>query len=368
MPELLPLYPVSRDHLDVLTGEFGIMQHAIGARPDPAHGSCVDDVARALRVDLLHGRQLGWPAVSVSAQRNVRFLDEAFDRITGRFRNFRSADGPWIDAVGSQDSHGRAMLALGETIAGAPDPSLVEFAATLFELALPAAEQLTAWRAMSSVALGCDAVVRSDRATIEAMAAATYGRLSGRLAGQFLGVAGSTDWPWPEPRLTYENALPVRALIAAGRHHGSPAMVDAGLRALDWLVRIQTHPDGHFSPIGNGWWGRNGVRSQFDQQPIEATTVILAAELAFAITDDDRFRSAAEMAYGWFLGRNDLGVPVAEPSRGAGHDGLTPTGVNTNQGAESTLMWLLALEHIREMRQTRRTPTRGGQTVPAVAS
>ena len=96
--------------------------------------------------------------------------------------------------------------------------------------------------------------MRSDRATIEAMAAATYGRLSGRLAGQFLGVAESTDWPWPEPRLTYENALPVRALIAAGRHHGSPAMVDAGLRALDWLVRIQTHPDGHFSPIGNDAW------------------------------------------------------------------------------------------------------------------
>lgn len=348
MPDLLPLYPVNRSHLDVLTDQVGIMQHAIGSRPDPAHGYCVDDVARALRVDLLHQRELGWEAVAGRARASVRFLDAAFDRTTGRFRNFRSVDGSWLDPIGSQDSHGRAMLALGETIGRAPDVALVEAATSLFEQALPGAERLTALRALSSVVLGCDAIVRSSGNVAVANA---YRRLGDRLWSTFVASPLSLDWPWPESRLTYENALPIRALLAAGTHLACPEHLDAGLRSLDWLIAVQTAPSGHLSPIGNGWWPRDGVKSRFDQQPIEATTLILAAESAFEITGEDRYRAAMEQAYGWFLGQNDLGIEVGDPAHGAGFDGLTPDGVNTNQGAESTLMWLIALEHIRCMRE-----------------
>jgi hypothetical protein len=201
-------------------------------------------------------------------------------------------------------------------------------------------------RAQASTLLGCDAAMRAAPTRATALA---YRLLAGRLRSTFQARANS-DWPWPESRMTYENALPVRALIVAGRYLDSPPMIDVGLEVLDWLIVAQTDPAGHFSPIGNGWWSCGGEKSRFDQQPIEATALLLAAEAAYQVTADDRYRSAMERAYAWFLGRNDLGLDVADPRRGAGYDGLTPRGVNTNQGAESTLMWLIASEHIRAIR------------------
>jgi hypothetical protein len=322
------------------------MQHAIGSRPDPAHGYCTDDVARALSVDLLHQRVLGWPAVADSARRSLRYLSDAFDASSGRFRNFRRVDGSWLDGPPSEDSNGRAMLSLGETIETAPDPWMIERATSLFEQALPAATGFTALRAQSSVLMGCDAAMRG--APSESIARA-YGSLAGRLAATF-DAREPAAWPWPEPRLTYENALPVQAMIVAGRFIGSHRMVDDGIDVLDWLIAIQTDLAGHLSPIGNGWWTAGGVKSKFDQQPIEATALLLAAETAYQATAGERYRTAMERAYAWFLGANDLGVAVADPERGASCDALTPHGVNTNQGAESTLMWLIALEHVRAVR------------------
>ena len=168
-----------------------------------------------------------------------------------------------------------------------------------------------------------------------------------------------SPWPWPEARLTYENALPARALIVAGRAFGSHRMVDAGLDVLDWLIDVQTTPDGHLSPIGNGWWPCGGEKARFDQQPIEATALLLAAESAYEVTGEPRYRAAMERSYAWFLGANDVGVALADPACGGGCDGLTPEGVNTNQGAESTMMWLIALEHVRALRRTPIVPVVG---------
>ena len=335
--------PVSRVHLEVLADDRGIMQHAIGSSPDPAHGYCTDDVARALLVDLLHERGIGWLAVADSAKRHLRFLDEAFDQASGRFRNHRRASGSWVEEPGSEDCHGRAMLALGETIAGAPDPSVVEHATALFSRALPAATGLRALRALASTLLGCDAVMRS--APTSAIAEAY--RLVARRLGSVFTASAMSAWPWPEDSLTYENALPVQALIVAGRRLDDGPLLDTGLRLLDWLIDAQTALEGHLSPIGNGWWESGGVPTRFDQQPIEATSLLLAAESAYTATGDERYREAMIRAYAWFLGDNDLGLRVADPERGACFDGLSPTGVNRNQGAESTLMWLIALEHVR---------------------
>ena len=340
------LHPVSRRHLDALTGELGIMQHAIGARPDPAHGYCVDDVARALQVDLLHARVLGWPAVSDSAWRSLRFLDAAFESTTGRFRNFRTMSGDWVAGRASEDSQGRAMLAIGETIGDAADPEMRGFATALWDRALPAIGRLTALRAQASVVLGCDAILR----TAPNEDARTWLAKFARGLDRRFRASASSDWFWPETELTYENALLPRSLIVAGRRLGSADMVGTGVQALDWLLSVQTTTGGHFSPIGNGWWSRGGVRSRFDQQPIEATALLMAAEAALEATGESRFGAAMELAYAWFLGRNDLGRSVANPTRGAGFDGLTPSGLNTNQGAESTLMWLMAAEHIRAHR------------------
>ena len=346
MPEPAPLHPVCRLHLDELTDAVGILQHAIGSRPDPAHGYCVDDVARALQVDLLHGFILGWPAVAESAWRSMRFLDEAFDAAGGRFRNFRAIDGRWIGGLGSDDSYGRAILALGDTIVSSPDPGLARTAADLMSSALPAAPALTSPRAEASVILGCAGVVQSSPG---GQAGATLAILAVRLFDRFRRRANA-GWPWPEVTVTYENALLPRALIVAGRTLGSELMIATGLRSLDWLIGAQTLPDGHLSPVGNGWWPRGGAMSHFDQQPIEATALLLAAEAAHAVTGVAHYLATMERCYAWFLGANDLGLCLADPGRGACFDGLTGAGVNTNEGAESTLMWLIAAEHVRSFR------------------
>jgi len=363
------LHAVCRQHLDELRGPFGIWQHARGIAPDEAHGSCTDDVARALAVDLLHGRELGWEAVRADAWRSVAFLRDAQVDGTGAFRNFRAADGTWLDDGGSQDSQGRAVLALGTSIQDAPDAEAVALCGRLLRDALPVVRRLTALRAISSALLGCDAALAGGpgggtAATLEALAAT--------LRQAFATVDLDGDWPWPEPVLTYENALLPRALIVAGVRLGDDDLVRTGLRVLDWLIAVQTAPDGTFSPVGcTGWWRRGGTRSTFDQQPIEATATIMAARTALEVTRDARYRSAAEAAFGWFLGDNIVGIPVATPGTGGCHDGLAPRHVNGNQGAESTLMWLTAVEFMRAIRAVPAAPApsraRGRQPVLAGA-
>ena len=342
-----PLHPVRRDHLAALTGPLGIWQHANGLVPDEAFGTCTDDVARALLVDLLHARELGWAAVRTDALRSLRFLREALDPSLGTFRNFRSADGTWLETVGSQDSTGRAMLALGIACTGEAEAAAE--ARALFLAALPASRGLRAHRAVASALLGCDAALDAGLGGETGPALEAF---ASRLRRAFAADRLDAEWPWPEPILTYENALLPRALLAAGRRLGDHELLRAGLRSMDWLIAVQTARDGTFSPIGSdGWWPRHGRRAGFDQQPIEATATILAARAAFAATGETRYLTAAETAYAWFLGSNDTGVRVADPRTGGCHDGLTRNGVNLNQGAESTLMWLIALEEVRAMRR-----------------
>lgn len=349
MPDLAPLFPVSRQHLDALTTEIGIMQHAQGALADPDHGYCTDDVARALLVDLLHQRELGWAAVEASATRNVRFLDEAFEGASGRFRNLRRSDGAWLDAPGSEDADARALLALAATIASAPTGFVRTAAVDVFERAFPSASQVRSLRPRATVLLACDAAVRAG---ISGHVLHVYERVADELVRSFERCEADSHWPWPEDIITYENELPARALIVGGRTLGRMRMLDQGLRILDWLIDAQTTSDGWLRTVGNaGWWPRGGAKAMFDQQAISTTSMLLAAESAYAATGSPHYRDAMETAYGWFLGRNDAHAWVAEPRSGAGGDGVGPSGVSRNRGAESTLMWLIALEHIRATRR-----------------
>ena len=350
-PTATPDFPaVARAHLDAMSNEIGVWQHAIGSAPNPAFGFCTDDIARALVVDVLHARELGWAAVAGSADRSVRFLEDAFVPESGRFRNFRAAAGNWLDSGGSEDSHARAMAGLAMVVAEVGDPDLVERVARLFARSLPAARSLTALRPVAAAILACEAALEGGiEGGIDGETEAVHRNLVGRLKAAFDDVASAPDWPWPEPVLTYENAILPHALLAAGKRMEDDRLVDAGCGVLDWLIEEQTSNDGAFSPIGNGWWPRGGACSRFDQQPIEATSTLLAAEAAFAVTGDERYLGAARMAYQWFLGNNLVAVRLADPSSGGCCDALTPLGVNPNQGAESTLMWLTALEHMRHL-------------------
>ena len=357
---------MQRQHLGALSGPLGIWQHAVGATPDEAMGTCTDDVARALTVDLLHRHTLGWEAVRASAYRGIQYLEEAFDADQSAFRNFRAANVDWLDAPPSQDSQGRALLALGITAREAAEVPLRLTAISLLGMALPGAARLTSPRAVASAILGLDAVLDSAP---PAETAAVFSHLAGRLGHGFINVDLDSDWPWPEPALTYENALLPHALIAAGRRLRDANLRRVGLAVLDWLIDVQTAPGGRFSPIGNdGWWERGGPRARFAQQPIEATATIRAAACAYDATRDVGYRRAAEAAYAWFLGDNDAGLVLAEVATGGCHDGLSEHEVNENQGAESTLMWLMALEYVRAVRGAEPKPASRPKQVLATAT
>lgn len=349
MPELAPLFPVNRGHLEALSTDIGIMQHARDAQPDPEHGYCTDDVARALLVDLLHQRVLGWAAVEASVVRNLWFLEEALEPSSGRFRNLRRADGAWLDEPGSEDANARALHALAETIESAPTGAVCAAATALFERALRSASRVGFLRPRATVLLACEAAVRAG---VRGDVLSVYQRVADDLWRSFERCEADSAWPWPEAVVTYENELPARALIIAGRRLGRPRMSQVGLRVLDWLIDAQTTADGQLRTVGNaGWWPRGGPKARFDQQAISTTSLLLAAETALEATGSPRYKGAMEMAYGWFVGRNDAHEAVAEPLSGACGDGIGPAGVSRNQGAESTLMWLIALEHIRAIRE-----------------
>ncbi len=367
-----PLYAVNRRHLDELTGELGIWQHATGTVPDRGSGTCTDDVARALTVDLLHARELGWEPVRHSAWRSLRFLRDAWSPTVARFRNFRSAEGGWLDAEGTEDTQGRAVLALGQALAEPLEPAFAADTLMLFANALPTARRLGSLRATASCIVGCTAALQGDALgpELHGITSAAVRDMTSRLRAAFPTGAAATEWPWPEPVLTYENALLPRALMVAGTWLGDAEAVGLGLRVLEWLTVSQRAANGGYSPIGNrGWWRRDGTRARFDQQPIEAASQLLACEAAFALASDARWLASAERAYGWFLGDNDSRLPVADPPTGGCHDGLGPTRVNVNQGAESTLMWLTALEHLRAMRRagSATSPDRAPMTALATA-
>jgi hypothetical protein len=371
---LRPLYPISRVHLVAMSNDIGMWQHASGSKPNPAFGYCTDDVARELVVDVLHLRAGDTAELECSIRRSLQFLADGFDAASGRFLNMRTADGTWLETEASEDCHARAMVGLAAVMAGMPNTEQAERAAGLFARAIPAAATFDGLRPISALVLACDAAISAGfpaRPIFESSA----GRLAAMFGEQKAGpgsvsrkdpgrlvvlpkdatvdrrAAALLEWPWPEPAVTYENALGPHALIVAGLRLDDVGLAARGCAVLDWLIDIQATDSGAFSPIGNSnWWYRGGSWSQFDQQPIEAATMVSAAAAAFGATGRRRYVDAAEAAYGWFLGDNDVGVMLADPARGACSDGLSATGRSENQGAESTLMWLATLEQIRALR------------------
>ena len=341
-----------RGHLVELRALGPIAQHVIGTTPDPAHGSCTDDVARDLEVDLMHAGVIGWEAVEGSAWSSLRYLDEAVHEPSGRFRNFRDVDGRWLEAIGSEDAHGRAVLALGRAMSEAPDRAFRAAASGVFRRALTGTVALRALHARSSALIGCAMAAGGDQ-SIGARPAwiAVGARLAGTLAHDVEPVAASPSWPWPEDTVTYESALIPRALVVAGRWTADRRLLDAGLAVLDWLTRTAVAPAGHLSPVGNrGWWPRGGPRASSTSSRSRPPRSSMRPRPPSRRPATSATSSDAERAFGWYLGWNDVGTVVADAARGGCHDGLGPDGCNVNQGAESTLAWLAAVERIRIMR------------------
>lgn len=338
-----PLPEIRLEHLRRMTDDTGVLQHAKYSVPDRTHGYCVDDNARALIVAVMaHDLQPLDSSLGDIASIYLSFLDYAFNPDTARFRNFMSYDRRWLELAGSADSHGRALWALGIAVALGRDTGEVACASELFQRSLNAAKHFTSPRAVAFVIIGIHAYLSSYPNDIAAKD--MQRTLADRLLGWFRNTA-SADWPWCEDTLSYDNARLPQALLLCGQSLNNTEMSAVGLRALVWLNKTQTDETGHhFVAIGNhGWLTRGGEKAQFDQQPVEAAAMVDACIAAFNFTRDDQWIAHAYRCLNWYQGENDLKISLCDYATGGCRDGLQAHGVNENQGAESTLSWLMAL-------------------------
>ncbi len=339
---------IKLDHLLRLTDDVGILQHAKFTVPDRRHGYSTDDNARALMVAVLTQEIITDDRLlNDLACRYLSFLDYAFDESTRRFRNFLSYERRWLDQSGTDDCNSRALWALGKVIQVSRNENLTCAALGLFKKALPSAAEQRSPRANAFAIIGIDSYLRKFPGDTEARRCLE--KLSQRIFEQHIQNA-SDDWPWLENILTYANGKIPQAMLVAGERLNDGRLIEAGLKALEWLVEIQTAPAGHFIPIGNmGWYERGKSRARFDQQPIEGLHMIEACKQAYAITHDKKWLDFAQTCLEWYLGRNDLNEPLYDYGSGGCRDGLGATGANLNQGAESTLAWLLSLLNVSTM-------------------
>lgn len=345
-PASLPLWRF--EHLLRLSDSTGILQHAIHSVPQFEHGYCTDDNARALLLTVLLEDLEGLPPELGPLQSAAAgFVQHAFDAGKGRFRNFLSYARQWIEAEGSEDSHGRALWALGAVVGRVRRENFRDWAAGLFERALPALEAFTSPRAIAFAVLGLHEYLRVLHGDL--LANRLRLDLSQRLLEQFHRNSGE-GWLWLEDCVTYDNARIPHALILTGRWASRPDMLKTGLDSLRWLQQNQTGENGCFRPVGcNGFWKRGDHPARTDQQPLDAAAAVGACIEAHGATHDPFWIAEATRAFEWFLGGNDLGLPLYDPTNGGCNDGLHANRVNQNQGAESTLSFLIALAEMKAM-------------------
>ena len=332
-------------HMLRMTDDTGILQHAIFSVPNTSEGYTTDDNARALIVSTLldeGAMHSGERRLAGLSHRYLAFLWLAFHTDTGRFRNFLSYERKWLEDVGSDDSHGRALWSLGKVLGCSRNAGLRGAAGRLFEAAVPATLSFTSPRAWAFSILGMQAYLDwfpGDR---------TIQGARNILANRLLDIyerSHSTKWRWFEKSLSYSNARLPQALLLAGWRSDNQRMIEVGMDSLKWLVAEQHRDDPEvFVPIGsNGFFVEGSEKARFDQQPVEACATISACLEVFRLTEERSWFEEAQRVFGWFLGRNDLQVPIYDATTGGCRDGLHPDRINENQGAESTLSFLMAL-------------------------
>ena len=282
---------------------------------------------------------------SLSSQ-YLSYLQYAFNAKKGRFRNFMTYTRQWTEEVGSEDSHGRALWGLGKAVAFFDNPGHMAMSVALFNQALKAAEHFNWPRAIAFTLVGIHAYLHKFSGDSEVRRVREI--LANKLFNQFRNNV-TEDWPWLENALNYANGKLPHALLLSGQWMQRSDMVEMGLKSLKWLLTIQTE-DGYFVPIGNnGWYEQGGPKARFDQQPIEANAMIEACVEAYNITRDKTWIDNTVTCFNWYLGYNDLNMLLYDPKTGGCRDGLMADGINQNEGAESTLAWLLSLMTLQKL-------------------
>jgi glycosyltransferase involved in cell wall biosynthesis len=336
-------------HLLALTDDTGILQHAIFTVPNTREGYTTDDNARALIV--CTGLNETTDCADMSgclnlSRRYLAFLWLAFSSATGRFRNFLGYDRRWLEEIGSEDSHGRALWALGTVLGHSHDAGLRGAAGRLFEVAAPATLSFSSPRAWAYSILGMQAYL--DWFPLDRAIQGARNTLANRLLDIY-DRCHTEKWRWFEKSLSYANARLSQALILAGWRSDNQRMIEAGMDSLKWLVQEQHRGDeAIFVPIGcSGFFAEGEEKARFDQQPVEACATVSACLEVHRMTEEGQWLDEARSVFSWFLGKNDLQAPLYDGSTGGCRDGLHPDRVNENQGAESTLSFLMALLEMR---------------------
>jgi len=338
------LPPLRLNHIVRMSDGTGIFQHAMFNVPNFHEGYCTDDNARALILCILLDELGGRPPEELldrQATSYLAFLSAALNQQTHRFRNFMSHGRQWLEEAGSEDSHARALWALGTCAGRSRNEGHQRLSALLFERGLPVVETFTSPRAWAFTLLGIHEYLRRFPGHPQMLAACET--LTGKLVALWQACA-TEEWPWFEPIASYDNARLCQALLLSGQWMPHPEALKIGLESLRWLASLQKTQAGHFRPIGsNGFCERGGARADFDQQPVEAQAMVSACLEAYRATQDAAWSKEAKRAFEWFLGRNDLGQPLYDSNSGGCSDGLHQDRVSENQGAESTLAFHLSL-------------------------
>ena len=334
-------------HFLSMCDDTGLYQHAVHSVPDRSHGYCIDDNARALLLACALNTPGELRLSEVVTSRFAAFVQHAWNPSTHRFRNFMAFDRRWLEDSGSEDSHGRTLWALGVCALSDANGSRRAWAASLFGEALPPVDAFLSPRAWAFTLLGldayCAAVIHDNAA--EAMRELLADRLL-----MLFKQAGTADWTWFEAGLSYDNARLSQALIVTGTALKRSDYLQAGLQSLRWLVTKQTSASGQFRPVGTeGFYDVRRHPRHFDQQPVEAAATIAATLAAWRADRDASWKAEAAKAFAWFLGSNDLSIPLIDLETGSCRDGLHPDRANENRGGESVVSYLIGLSEIRHM-------------------
>jgi glycosyltransferase involved in cell wall biosynthesis len=339
-PKSVDLPEINLQHLQTITDRVGLIQHAKDTIPDRQYGYSTDDNGRGLVFLALHWSLYQDRSILPLLNTYLSFVVDAYNEKERRFRNFLSYDLKWSPEFG-EDTHARALWGLGALVPEAPNHEILVAASRLFLHALPPVTGFEHPRAIAYALIAIHCYLQKFNGDTQVRQIREH--LARRLMERF-HTHKAEDWVWFNDVVSYANAKIPHALILAGQWIPDNEMLQMGLECLNWLLKVQTGPDSQLSLIGNhGWWSRGGNKAHFDQQPIDTTTFVQACLEAYHSTHDPVWADHAQRCFEWFLGRNDLNVPLYDEAIGGCRDGLHSTGVNENQGAESTLSWLIAL-------------------------
>ncbi|OFY78905.1 MAG: glycosyl transferase [Bacteroidetes bacterium RIFOXYA12_FULL_35_11] len=335
-PLILP--PFSLDHIKRMTDDTGIIQHAKFGIPNLKEGYCLDDNARALLMALMAYRQKKDKLALNLAPIYLSYIHYMQNK-DGTFRNFLSFSRNFLDEVGSEDSFGRTIWALGYLLGNAPNDAYYQTGKLVFFDASPNFEKLQSIRAIANSMVGISYYLRSNPSD-ESMTERLR-NLAGKLIKNY-EENSSPDWKWFEPLLAYDNGILPLALLHSAEILYDDKISKIALETMNFLTEI-TLKDGYLSIIGNEkWYKKEGERSMFAQQPVDALAMVLMYHQAFHLTKDKEYLTKLFSSFMWFMGENDLRMNLFDFETKGCCDGFEKYGVNRNQGAESSLSYLIS--------------------------